>query len=203
MDRMKALLKKMDNIAGNIEDLIFSESAPCEADIIFVPGNGYPHMAERAAELYKEGKAPFILPSGRYSITAGKFTGVLDKKEKYDGSYATEWEFLKDVLTKNGVPGNAILREDQASYTYENALRSREAAEKAGINVKRALLCCKNYHAGRALMYYQTVFPETEIFVCPVSVDGITRENWRSSSEGIREVTAEMQRILTQFYLMM
>lgn len=79
-----------------IEDFMFIEDKPEKADVIFVPGNGYPQMAEKAAELYRNGFAPKILPSGRYSITAGRFTGVLDKKECYCGTYKTEWDFLKD-----------------------------------------------------------------------------------------------------------
>ena len=108
-----------------IEDFMFIEDKPEKADVIFVPGNGYPQMAEKAAELYRNGFAPKILPSGRYSITAGRFTGVLDKKECYCGTYKTEWDFLKDVLMQNGVPEEAILKEDQATYTYENAIYSR------------------------------------------------------------------------------
>ncbi len=203
MDKMEMLHGKMDSMAERMQDLVFAESEPCQADIIFVPGNGYPEMAERAAVLYKEGLSPYILPSGKYSITNGRFGGVLHKKELYNGQYATEWEFLRTVLLNNGVPDEAILREDRATFTYENALFSRDVTEAGGLCIKKALLCCKNYHAGRALMYYQTVFPGTEFFVCPVSVDGITRQTWRSSAEGIREVTAEAQRILTQFYLMM
>lgn len=171
--------------------------------MIFVPGNGYPEMAEAAARLYGEGMAPYIIPSGRYSITLGRFGGVLHKKELYDKEYKTEWDFLRDVLMKNGVPEGAVLREDRATYTYENALLSKKAAEEKGLSIKKAILCVKNYHAGRALMYYQTVFPETEIMVCPVSVDGITKENWRQSQEGLREVCAEMQRVITQFSLYM
>ena len=96
------------------EDFVFVENKPEKADVIFVPGNGYPQMAENAALLYKEGYAPYILPSGRYSITLGKFAGVQSKKEVYDGIYETEWEFLKTVLMKNQVPKSAILEEDQA-----------------------------------------------------------------------------------------
>ena len=51
-----------------IEDFMFIEDKPEKADVIFVPGNGYPQMAEKAAELYRNGFAPKILPSGRYSI---------------------------------------------------------------------------------------------------------------------------------------
>ena len=74
-----------------IEDFIFVEDLPEKADIIFVPGHGYPQMAENEAELYRKGLAQKILPSGRYSITVGKFAGVLDKKECYGGTYGTEW----------------------------------------------------------------------------------------------------------------
>ena len=203
MSRIEKLLDRYEGIASDIESFIFAGNAPEKADVIFVPGNGYPDMAERAALLYHDGFAPFILPSGRFSITVGKFGGVLKEAGRYNADYSTEWEFLLDVLVKNGVPKEAVLREDRASYTYENALNSRKVLEETGIIVSKAILCCKNYHAGRSLMYYQTVFPDTEFIVCPVSVDGITRENWRQSEAGIREVTAEMERVLVQFSLYM
>ena len=97
-----------------IEDFIFVEDLP-----------------EKAAELYRKGLAQKILPSGRYSITVGKFAGVLDKKECYGGTYGTEWEFLRDVLMRNGVPEEMILKEDQATYTYENAIYSRQVTDHA------------------------------------------------------------------------
>ena len=37
----------------NVEEFVFAESQPEKADIIFVPGNGFPDMAEKAASLYK------------------------------------------------------------------------------------------------------------------------------------------------------
>ena len=185
------------------EDFVFVENKPEKADVIFVPGNGYPQMAENAALLYKEGYAPYILPSGRYSITLGKFAGVQSKKEVYDGIYETEWEFLKTVLMKNQVPKSAILEEDQATFTYENAIFSRQVTDLHKIQVKKALLCCKTYHARRSLMYYQLLYPDAEILVCPSCPDGITRENWRETEEGVEAVTGEMQRIIKQFCLML
>ena len=186
-----------------IEDFMFIEDKPEKADVIFIPGNGYPQMAEKAAELYRNGFAPKILPSGRYSITAGRFTGVLDKKECYCGTYKTEWDFLKDVLMQNGVPEEAILKEDQATYTYENAIYSRQVTDHAELEIERAILCCKSYHARRCLMYYQLLYPKTEFYVVPVNADGITRENWRKNEEGIDAVTGELSRIVKQFSLML
>ena len=62
------------------EEFIFAENKPEKSDIIFVPGNGYPQMAEKAAELFKKGMADWILPSGKYSVVNGKFSGVLEKR---------------------------------------------------------------------------------------------------------------------------
>ena len=59
-----------------ITDFIFMEDEPGPADVIFVPGNNMPDMAVRAAGLYHAGYADFILPSGRYSKLAGRFTGT-------------------------------------------------------------------------------------------------------------------------------
>ena len=187
----------------NAEEFIFAENMPEKSDIIFVPGNGYPQMAEQAATLYKAGVADWILPSGRYSVVSGKFSGVLEKADIYNKEYKTEWEFLRDVLVKNEVPEGKILREDHATFTYENAIYSRQVTDHAGLEIKKAILCCKSYHARRCLMYYQLLYPETEFYVVPVNADGITRENWRENEEGIDAVTGELSRIVKQFSLML
>ena len=67
----------------------------------------------------------------------------------------------------------------------------------------KAILCCKTYHARRSLMYYQLLYPETVIMVCPACPDGITRENWRETETGVEAVTGEIDRIVKQFCLML
>ncbi len=188
---------------NHAEEFIFAENQPEKADIIFVPGNGFPEMAEKAARLYKEGYAPYVLPSGRCSITMGRFVGVQSKKDVYNEDYETECEFLKSVLMKNGVPESAILLEDQATFTYENAIFSKQVTDLHKIKVNKAILCCKTYHARRSLMYYQLLYPDAEILVCPACPDGITRENWRDTEAGVEAVTGEIDRIIKQFCLML
>ena len=189
-----------EKFLNQITDFIFVETPVKPADMIFVPGNGYPQMAEQAARLWKGGLAPWVLPSGRYSILSGTCSGVLSQNERYKKVYETEWEFLKDVLMENGVEESSILKEERASYTYENAIYSRQAVEEKGLDIKKGIICCKNYHARRCLMYYQLLFPKTEFFVMPSETDGITRENWHKTKQGIQSVLGEMERCGSQFH---
>ena len=170
---------------------IFLEDEPECADIIFLPGSDEGALAVHAAELWKAGCAPVVLPSGKYAKLTGHFSG--------DPAYETEWAYFHHILRVQGVPEACIWREDQATFTYENALRSREVTDAAGLSVKKALLCCQAYHARRASLYYQVCFPEAEILVCPVATKGIRRENWYRSEKGIDLVLTEMKHCGTQF----
>lgn len=186
-----------------ITEFVFAEHKLEEADIIFIPGSGHPQLAEEAARLYHQGWAPWILPSGRYSITTGKFSGVLDKQECYQGSYETEWDFLSQVLQEKGVPGTAILKEDRATYTYENAIYSRQVTDGMGLEIKKAILCSKPYHARRCLLYYQLLYPDTKFMVYPIKDSKIQRDNWFLTEEGTRLVFGELERMGTQFHEIM
>jgi uncharacterized SAM-binding protein YcdF (DUF218 family) len=183
----------------DITNFIFIEDKSQKADIIFIPGGSYAEIAEEAARLWREGYSSLILPSGKYSVKRGYFPGPLSKADKYNAKYSTEWEFLKAVLLQNGVDKSAVLREDKAEYTYENALLSKEITDKLELSIKKAIICCKSFHARRCLMYYQFVYPETEFIVCPSDVQGITRNNWHSSEVGIERVMRELMRCGNQF----
>ena len=186
-----------------LTDFIFTEQKPEKADAIFVPGGLYGEIAQHAAELYQQGFAPLIVPSGKYSIVEGKFTEV-QSPQKYKGRYfETESDFLTQILVDEGVKKSDILQEKEASYTYQNALFTKDLLEKKGLHLKKVILSCQAYHARRCLMYYQLLYPKTEFYVVPVNADGITRENWRKNEEGIDAVTGELSRIVKQFSLML
>ncbi|MBQ9010161.1 MAG: YdcF family protein [Clostridia bacterium] len=184
----------------DLTDFIFLSDPPQQADLLFLPGNGHAEPAEYAAKLYLQGWIPRILPSGRYSIRRGAFSGQTSGTRIYSGSFETEWAFMHHILLENGVPDSAILREDQATYTYENALRSRALTNALGLTVRKALLVCQPMHARRARTYYELAFPETEILVCPAPGMDITRENWLSTEEGIHKVLGEVERCGNQFH---
>lgn len=188
-----------DKFLNQITEFIFVEDKPEKSDVIFIPGSGFPQLAEEAAKLYHQGLAPYILPSGKYSILNGKFAGVQEKQELYDGEYETEWEFLKEALKKNQVPEEHILRENNATYTYENAIYSRKVTDRLGMEIKKAILCCKPYHARRSLLYYQLLYLETQFYVCPIQDSDVKRDNWYLTEKGIRLVFGEVQRVGEQF----
>lgn len=192
-----------DAFLKQFTDFIFVEHKPEKADIIFIPGSGFPQLAEEAARLYHEGFAPYILPSGRYSITLGHFGGVQEKGALYPGKYETEWDFLSQVLWKLQVPKQAVLKEDKATYTYENAVCSRQVTDELGLLVETAILCCKPYHARRSLLYYQLLYPDTRFLVCPVKDSDVRRDNWYLTEKGSSLVLGEMERIGTQFHEIM
>lgn len=179
-----------------VTEFIFVEEPPEKADVILVPGSRKVAHAIRAAELYKAGYAPYVLPSGRYTISRGYFLPLPEPlRSEYPGEFETEWHFLKAVLMKHGVPETAILREDQATYTWENAQLSRDVLKSAGIECNTAILCCQAFHARRALLYYQAAMPDTRFIVCPAQTPGCTRDDWYKSEKGRAKVLGEVQRL--------
>ena len=182
-----------------VTDFIFVEDAPEKADVILIPGSRTTEHAIRAAELFRAGYAPYVLPSGRYSTVNGCFGEIPERyRAEYPDQYGSDWEFLRAVLMKHGVPESAILREDQATYTWENAQRSREVLAEAGVNAVTAILCCHAFHARRALLYYQAAMPGTRFLVCPAARAGYGRDDWFLSQKGRDRVLGEVARLGSQ-----
>ena len=165
----------------SISEFLFVSHPPKKGDVLFAPGGSSVEPARKAAELYHRGFAPLILPSGRFSKVDATTCG----------DFETEWAAMRHKLISLSVPKEAILKEDRATFTYENALFSKAVLDAAGINISVAILCCKPVHARRALHYYQSCFVNAEICVCPC-FDTITKENWFKSKEGIDRVFREI-----------
>jgi uncharacterized SAM-binding protein YcdF (DUF218 family) len=190
-------------IIDDISDFIFLQDEIEKADIIFIPGGSHPELGEYSAELWKQGFAPFIMPSGGVSIKTGKFNGVKSRKEIYNKNYKTDCEFLSDVLMINGVSKEAIIWEDTSSFTKENAMFSRRVADENNLAIKKAIICCKSFHARRSLMCYQLAFPDTKFYIHPIPYyQGnilISKENWYKTEVGIERVLGELARCGNQF----
>ncbi len=151
--------------------------------MILVPGCNQPQLMELAAELYHKGFAPYILPTG----------GVNPRIDKY----ATEWEYLKRIGIKLGVPEEAILKERKARNTFENARLSWKVLKKNNIDIEKVILVCKSYHSRRALLTYQLAFPRGVDFYVSTVTDktGVTKDNWFLNKEYTALIMGEVVKI--------
>lgn len=183
-----------ERIIEDITNFIFVDDEIDKSDVIFLPGGAHAELPEKGASLYLDGFADYVIPSGKYSIGSGAFAGVQSKANIYNGNYPTECDFYTDVLLRSGVRRESILREDRAEFTKQNADFSRIICDENNIYPKRAIICCKSFHARRCLMYYGFAFPKTELLICPVDCMGMNRDNWFESEHGFETVIGELNK---------
>ena len=178
---------QLDAFVAAVTDLVFAADEPAPADAIFIPGCSR-HIGHilRAAALYRAGFAPVLVPSGRFGLGKDRF--------RLPG-WETECDWMISILTACGVPETAILPEREARFTWDNARRSREACDRAGLEIRRGLLCCRPFHARRALLYYQTAFPEAGWRACPGPEAGVGADDWHRTPEGRARVLGEVRRL--------
>ncbi len=105
-----------------------------------------------AAQLYKQGKAPFIIVSG----------GRIDWKDYGD----PESSDIATVLTQDlGVPATAIIQEPDSLNTYENAINVQKIM--ADRQIKKVLLVTSAFHMPRSLR----IFRKLKMEVIPAPSD--------------------------------
>lgn len=193
----------MKQMIDYLTEFVFCEDVPQNADYIMIPGSGYGELSLKAAELYHHGYTDKIIISGKYSKLLDKFAGAVSPQEYTRRSYRTEAEFHSHILLDQGVNPEAIIKEEEATFTYENALYIRKLlTEQYAFDPEkeyRVLLVSQAFHAKRSLMYFQYVFPNITFFCCPAVTQGISRENWFLTEKGRNTVLGEVTRCGTQF----
>lgn len=166
-----------------ITEFIFMNDEISKVDVILIPGGSYSELAIQAAELYNKGYTKYILPSGG--------------ENRHLDQYDTEYDFLKEILIDHGVPESAILIENKAKHTFDNAQLSLQVLREKQIDFSSVMLLCKSFHSRRAYMTYKIYFPrEVEFIVCPV-VDrrNISKDNWFMDEDKIEIVFTEVKKI--------
>ena len=176
----------------DITEFIFMDDTPQKSDVIFIPGTSQSTVTEKAAELYRAGYAKYVLPAGLYSGKRGRFAVEKIDNPRYRGEFPTDFAYCRFILTENGVPEEAILREDRSTNTGENAEFTAILLQKMELTVSRAILCCQSFHARRAFMSYAKHFPDTEILVVPTDTQGIRKEDWFLQEKSYRRVMSEL-----------
>ncbi len=123
------------------------------ADLIWVLGSHDLRVADRAAELWREGFAARVLMSGGLgNLTAG----VFEKPEA---------DLLAERAGALGVPRDAILIENKSTNTGENVIFSRELLGREGIEVKNVIAVQKPYMERRTYATIRKQWPELALQV--------------------------------------
>jgi len=144
--------------------------------IVLSDDNFYADRATRTAELFREGKAPLVVASGRRMRPSA---GIA--------------ELMEHDLVARGVPKDRILRFAQdGDSTREEA----EALAKLAKTKRwhKAIVVTSNYHTRRARYIFRHVFPQDiEVSVASARDGDFNPENWwekrKSTKLFMREIT--------------
>lgn len=143
----------------------YQENLP-KADAIIILGGGrrsnlFPNLSDNlsnqedrifyGAKLFHQKKAPLII------VTGGRI--------KWLGGDISEAQEMADILIKMDVPSNAILKENFAVNTYENAINVKPILQK--FNINKVLLVTSAIHIPRSMM----IFRKQNINVIPAPTD--------------------------------
>lgn len=121
------------------------------ADCLLVFGGHDIGVANRAAELYRQGMAPLIVVSG-------------GSRAVPDGSdFPTEADAIADVLLDHGVPKEAIVLERLASNTSENFWLSAELLRDLGLDPATLLAVTKPYAERRTIATARRRWPHKRV----------------------------------------
>ncbi len=149
--------------------LLTIDSGTSSAQAMVVLGGDPSCRPARAAELFAAGAAPLIIVSGN-----------------------GDWDVMEEMLKLHGVPPRAIVVEDKAKSTKENAEFSVAILRKAGIT--NAIIVTSWYHSRRALNCFRHAAPEMRFYSRPCYY-GLARADWPRNGVG-GDIRAEYVKLL-------
>jgi uncharacterized SAM-binding protein YcdF (DUF218 family) len=152
------------------------EDADSKADALIVlsDDNFYADRATRAAELFREGKAPIVVASGR---RLRPMAGIA--------------ELMEHDLVERGVPRDRIVR---LAHDADNTREEAEALTKLAMQRKwhSVIVVTSNYHTRRARYIFHRVFPQgIEVHVASAHDGDFDPQHWWEKRKAIKELTRE------------
>ena len=97
---------------------------------------------ESGTACMRKNMRPFVLPSGKYSISTGRFGGVLTGQERYSGRVSDGMGIFKGCTDEEWCAGRMlVLKEDQATFTWENAkVFQKSYGSEQVLNIRKAII---------------------------------------------------------------
>ena len=130
-----------------------------KADVIVALGSHDTRVAERAAELFREGWAPLVVCSGHL----GSLTGATWTR--------SEAEVFAQIAVERGVPRERVLLESRSTNTGENVDFTRQLLAEQGLLPRRAIAVQKPYMERRTLATFASRWPELDVVVTSPQLD--------------------------------
>ena len=155
-----------------------------QGDCIFTYGGKGIERVNKAVELYKQGRANYILFAG--GLKYGKYT-------------YPEAAMMRDNALKMGVPAESILTEEISNHTKEDAIASLFVLEnKFGIHtIKNLLVVSVPFHYRRGLLSLKTYYPQWINYIwCPADYKEHQPDNWWQYPESSRYVIKEITNLV-------
>ena len=142
--------ERIDKDAKILWDYLQLHQTPTKSDAIFILCSMDTRVAERGAELFKQGLGDYLIISGG----AGKLT-----KDIFDKSEA---QTFKDIAVANGVPIDKIIAEDKSTNTGENVRFSYNLLLQKGLAPHSLILVQKPYMERRTYATFMKQWPGTD-----------------------------------------
>lgn len=171
--------EKYDFVCGDIRD--DGMSAPVALLLGGNPNNAR-NRALAAAELYRAGRVPYIIPSG----------GV---KWDIDGEMISESHFMKRILMENGVPEEAIILENQATTTVENMIfGTLQIYRKLKFkNAPHVIIVTSEAHMKRSMALAKAIMPRALTFSAYPAFHNAPTDEWFESETNLKAIDTEVR----------
>ncbi|HMI53365.1 MAG TPA: YdcF family protein [Candidatus Saccharimonadales bacterium] len=146
-----------------------------DAIVVLSDDNFYADRATRAAELFRQGKAPVVVASGRrLRPTAGIA------------------ELMEHDLAERGVPKDKIMR---LAHDADNTREEAEAVARLAHEQKwtSLIVVTSNYHTRRARYIFEHVFPRNvDVRVASARDGDFDPDRWWEKRISIKKLTHEL-----------
>lgn len=143
-------MTKLHRAIDTLWDYMRVGDTPTPSDCIFVLCSNDTRVAEYAAQLFKQGIAPYIVFSGG----VGRFT---------EGQFSrSEAETFAAIALDCGVPDSAIVLETQASNTGENVRFTYDLLKSRGDIPQRLTLVQKPFMEKRTYATFKQQWPDKD-----------------------------------------
>ena len=116
------------------------------AEVVIAMGCEDVRVAERAAQLYRDGYCKWIVCTGR---SGQRTKATLEAK-----GYPSEAEYFAAVIHQAGVPTDCILKEDRATHSVENIAYTKELLAERSIDAGHIIIVTAPYAERRQQATY-------------------------------------------------